>query len=208
MLYASETKETQPVKLNGNNATPLTVESVDNHVYFYADVDSDRCLAAMKTIHEIDNRLRNERLSRSLPDSYPHTPIWLHIHSYGGSLFAGLGIADRLKTVATPIYSIVEGVCASAGTLISMACSRRYITPNSFMLIHQLRSFMWGTHEEFKDELVVQEKAMDMLVEFYKAHSSLKRKKIREMLKRDTWLNARECLEYGMVDEIVNAGGK
>ena len=163
MLYkAKETKEAEPVKLNGDNATPLTVESVDNHVYFYADVNGDRCLAMMKTIREVDNRLRNERLSRALPDSHPHTPIWLHIHSYGGLLHAGLGSADQLATVATPIYSIVEGVCASAGTLISMACVKRYITPNSFMLIHQLRSFMWGTHEEFKDELIVQEKAKDL----------------------------------------------
>ena len=46
-------------------AVPLTVETVDNHIYFYSDVDGDRCLALLKTIREVDSRLRMERVSRT-----------------------------------------------------------------------------------------------------------------------------------------------
>lgn len=120
----------------------LTVESIDNHVYFYAVVDSDRSLALMRVIREIDVKLENEHGSRNLPPDFPRTPIWLHIHSYGGELFAGLGVADQLQGIRTPIYSIVEGCTASAATLIAMACTRRYIMPTAFILIHQLSSFM------------------------------------------------------------------
>jgi len=68
----------------------LTVESTGNHVYFYADVDSDRCLALLREIRYIDADLRQEYASRDLEGAgYPPVPIWLHIHSYGGSLFAG-----------------------------------------------------------------------------------------------------------------------
>ena len=45
---------------------PLTVETIDNHVYFYCGVDGDRCLALLRTIREVDAKLRNERVSRSL----------------------------------------------------------------------------------------------------------------------------------------------
>src|SRR5690606_4438975 len=180
----------------------LTVEQVDNHVYFYATVDSERCLDLIKQIHELDSDLRSERISRGLEDA-PATPIWLHIHSYGGDLFSGFSTSDQLKRVKSPIYAIVEGVCASAATLIAMSCDKRYILPNSFMLVHQLSTFVWGTHEEFKDEMLLQEKAMERLIKFYEAHSRLNEEEIRDMLKRDFWMDAETSIEKGFVDEML-----
>jgi len=119
--------ETKPGVTVANDDKPkLTVESFDNHIYFYANVDSDRCLAMMREIREIDSKLRRERETRDIPNKVELTPIWLHIHSGGGELFAGLAVADQLARIRTPIYSIVEGVCASAATLISMACTKRF----------------------------------------------------------------------------------
>ena len=81
----------------------------------------------------------------------------------------------------------MEGICASAATLIAMSCARRHILPNSFMLIHQLSSLMWGTHEQFKDEMDLQSKVMERLVMFYVARTKVTEKKIRKMLQRDFW---------------------
>lgn len=180
----------------------LTVESVDNHVYFYAHVDSDRCLDLLRKIRNIDSELRAEQISRGIEDA-PATPIWLHIHSYGGDLFSGFSTSDQLKLIKSPIYAVVEGVCASAATLIAMSCKKRYILPNSFMLIHQLSTMMWGTHEEFKDEMQLQTKAMERLIKFYEQYSMLNEEEIREMLKRDFWMEAETAIEKGFVDEIL-----
>jgi len=188
---------------NGGDDSPrLTVETVDNHIYFYADVDSDRCLALMRSIRETDAALRTEYVSRGL-DGQPMTPIWLHIHSYGGDLFAGFSVADQLKMIQSPVYTVVEGICASAATLIALSSKRRYILPNSFMLIHQLSSMMWGTHEQFKDELNLQNKAMDRLVEFYAEHTNTTEEQLRDMLRRDFWMDAQTCVDNGFVDEIL-----
>jgi ATP-dependent protease ClpP protease subunit len=187
-----------------NSETPrLTVETVDNHIYFYADVDSDRCLALVRSIREADSRLRGEYLSRGM-EGMPQTPIWLHIHSYGGDLFTGFSLADQFTMIQTPIYSVVEGICASAATLISMSCTKRYILPSSFMLIHQLSGLKWGTHEQFKDEMTLQNKAMDRLVEFYAAHSKTSAEDIRSMLTRDYWMDAESCVKQGFADEILS----
>jgi ATP-dependent protease ClpP protease subunit len=189
----------------GGHETPrLTVETVDNHIYFYADVDSDRCLALIRAIRQADSELRSEYLSRGM-EGMPPVPIWLHIHSYGGDLFTGFSLADQLKMIKTPIYSVVEGICASAATLISMSCARRYILPSSFMLIHQLSGFKWGTHEQFKDEMTLQMKAMDRLAEFYAAHSKVTDTEIRDMLTRDYWMDAENCVKLGFVDEILQS---
>lgn len=183
---------------------PLTVETIDNHVYFYCGVDGDRCLALLRTIREVDAKLRNERVSRSLASAnIPPTPIWLHIYSGGGDLFAGLACADQLQRFETPIYSVIEGMCGSAATLISMACSRRYILPNSFMLVHQLSSVMWGTHEQFKDEMKLQEMAMARIVSFYAQRTDVSEMEIREVLKHDMWMSSSEALQAGFVDEIL-----
>jgi ATP-dependent protease ClpP protease subunit len=182
----------------------LTVETVDNHIYFYADVDSDRCLALIRAVRETDSELRKEYLSRGM-EGMPLTPIWLHIHSYGGDLFTGFSVADQLTMIKSPIYSVVEGICASAATLISMSCVRRYILPSSFMLIHQLSGVKWGTHEQFKDEMTLQSKAMDRLVEFYADKSKTTQEEIRNMLLRDYWMDAETCVSQGFVDEILTA---
>jgi hypothetical protein len=52
------------IKAASDAPARLTVESIDNHVYFYADVDSDRCLSMIRQIREIDIRLRTEQISR------------------------------------------------------------------------------------------------------------------------------------------------
>ncbi len=190
------------IKASSDAPPKLTVEAVDNHIYFYADVDSDRCLDLMRNIRRADAELRNERISRSLPDDFPQTPIYLHIHSGGGNAFMGLAMIGQLQSIKTPIYSIVEGLSASAATLISMACTKRLILPNSFMLIHQLSSVHWGTHESFEDELALQNKIMDKLAGFYAQHSQLTDDQVREMLKRDTWMDENEAIEKGLADAL------
>lgn len=187
---------------SGDDSPRLTVETVDNHIYFYADVDSDRCLALMRSIRETDAALRTEYVSRGL-EGQAMTPIWLHIHSYGGDLFAGFSVADQLRMIQSPVYTVVEGICASAATLIALSATRRYILPNSFMLIHQLSSMMWGTHEQFKDELNLQNKAMDRLVEFYAENTNTTEEQLREMLRRDFWMDAKSCVENGFVHEVL-----
>ena len=202
MLNWTQEKDITEKQVEGSSTPKLTVESTGNHVYFYSDINSDRCLALMKEIRAIDNMLRVERASRNIPVENHMVPIWLHVNSYGGSLFDGFGIADQLATIKSPIYSIIEGCCASAGTLLSMSCTRRYIMPSAFVLIHQLSSLCWGTYEQFTDEMHVLDMAMKTITNFYHKHSNLDKKTIRAILKRDSWFDAKECVKNGFVDEI------
>lgn len=193
----------RPTAFSADDSDMLTVETLDNHIYFYADVTTDRALALIQEVRRLDANLRNEQTSRGIDETHPKTPIWLHIHSYGGDLFTGFSLADQLKMIQSPIYTIVEGICASAATLIAMVGSHRYILPSAFMLVHQLSAGMWGTHEQFKDQFAMQQKTMERLVAFYEGHSKLSADQIREMLKRDTWLDAEECIQNGFALEVM-----
>lgn len=188
---------------SGGDSNTLTVETVSNHIYFYSEVNQDRCLDLIKQIKSLDEKLRNERLTRNIPSDFPHTPIWLHVFSPGGGLFAGLTISDQIKQIETPIYSIAEGYCASAATFISMSCTKRFIQPSGYMLIHQLSSGYWGTYEQLKDDMKLNDMLIEKMVQFYLDHTKMDEEEIRETLKRDSWFNAEQALEKGLVDEIL-----
>lgn len=195
--------ETESPSIEGSNYVPLTVESVDNHIYFYSGVNSDRCLELIRQLKNLDTTLRTERESRSIPIDYPATPIWLHINSSGGGLFDAFAVADQIKTIKTPIYSIVEGYAASAATILSMSCTKRFIQPTAFMMIHQMSSIAWGKYEELKDEMNILNMAMDALYNFYIEYSNIKRKEIEKLLTHDSWFNAIDCIKRGLVDEKI-----
>ncbi len=199
LVYGNETLSSSS---EDSSRVPLTVESIDNHIYFYSNINSDKCLDLIKRIKELDTTLITELETRSIPVDFPFTPIWLHINSSGGRLLDAFAVVDQIKQTKTPIYSIVEGYVASAATVISMGCSKRFIQPTAFMMIHQLSSVAWGKYEEMKDGMNLLDMAMDALYNFYVDYSKIKKKEIKQLLQHDSWFNANHCIEKGLVDKI------
>ena len=78
--------------------------------------------------------------------------IYLHISSFGGSVFDALTAIDVITSCKVDVYTIIDGASASAGTLISVVGKKRYIRPNAYMLIHQLSSGCWGKMNELEDD--------------------------------------------------------
>lgn len=171
------------------------VMRIDNHVYFYADVNPLTCLNLMNELRAAAANLRAA--------NFTGIPIILHIMSDGGAAFAGLAVADQMHQVGWPVRAIVEGLCASAGTLIALACSHVAIQRNAFMLIHSLSAGFDGTYEQVKDHAGMLETLHNQMVDFYVAHTSAERGRIEEMMKRDTWLTAAKALEAGIVHEVL-----
>jgi ATP-dependent Clp protease protease subunit len=75
-------------------------------------------------------------------------PIKLYITSNGGLVYQVFMAIDTIMNMKVPVHTICKGLVASAGTLLSLAGRKRYITENSYMLIHQIRSGMTGKFSE------------------------------------------------------------
>ncbi len=176
----------------------------ENHIYFYCDVTKKTCLMLNKQINELNNTL----LKQAIDLNIEAIPIYLHINSFGGSLFAAFSSVDTILNSKVPIISIIEGGAASAATIISMVCSKRLMTENSYMLIHQLSSGGCGKFEELKDDFINDIKLMEMLYKLYYEHTHMGINKIKQILKRDLWLKYDECLKLGLVDECHNKNVK
>ena len=174
----------------------------DNHIYYYGGVTTGNCLKLNLAIQDITRKLSLVNVDLGVNN----LKIYLHINSFGGSVFAALSSIDTILNSKYPIVSIIEGAAASAATLISVVCQERVIRNNAFMLIHQMSSSFWGKMEEIKDEFTNLKKLTKKLKRIYKNNTLLNNKtsdiKLNEILKRDIWWDSDECLKYGLVDRI------
>jgi ATP-dependent protease ClpP protease subunit len=129
--------------------------------------------------------------------------IFLHINSFGGSVFAGMSSVDYILNSKVPITTIIDGCAASAATIMSVVGHHRVMHKHSFMLIHQISSAMWGKFEDMKDDMKNSELLMETIIKIYEEHTRIPRSELKEILKRDIWWDAKTCLDYGLVDEII-----
>ena len=130
-------------------------------------------------------------------------PILLYLTTHGGSIYAALKVVDVIKSLKVPVHTIASGYVASAGTLLSMAGKKRFITPHTFMLVHELRSSFWGKYSDAREQLGNMDKLMEMIIQFVKDHSKIQESEIKEILSRDRNWEAADCIKNGIVDEIL-----
>lgn len=196
-----DTEEDDPLQHLTNIFKPHSnMDREKNHIYFYQSVDQDSCLELNRKI----NALNKDLMQHAIEYETEPPNIYLHINSYGGSLFAAFSTIDTIMSSKIPIISIIEGCAASAATIISMACHKRYCTPNSFMLIHQLSTGATGKYEEMKDDFMNDTKLMKLLYKLYLEHTTMNIKTIKKVLKRDLWWNVNECIQHGLIDDVWN----
>jgi len=170
----------------------------DNHIFFYHQIERN-------TISQLNILLREAEeycIITKLRLRVETVPIYLHIYSEGGCLFSAFSTMDLIRSLAVPVYSVIEGATASAGTLISIVCEKRYIRPLGHMLIHQLSSACWGKMSEITDEYHNLKDFMKKIRELYLQHTKLTSKKLEQLLQHDLWLDAQQALLYGLADEL------
>ena len=182
------------------NKTKIPHQINGNEIYFYSQVDLESIYHLNRSLSDIEKQMLITQINLGLSDP-PH--IKLFINSDGGEIFSAFTTVDRIKSSRVPIYTYVEGICASAATLISVCGTKRYMGKNSVMLVHQLRSWCGGTHENFKDEVRNLNLLSEKVRKIYLEHTKFTASDLDEMLKHDIYLSATDCLNYGLVDEIV-----
>ena len=139
----------------------------------------------------------------------PDKEISFYINSPGGSITDGMAIVDTMNYIKCPVSTICVGLAASMGSVL-LTCGakgRRFATPNSEILIHQplISGGLAGQSTEIKihaDHMVkTREKLNKLLSE--KTGQSLEQ--IEKDTERDHYMTAQEALEYGLIDEIIDA---
>lgn len=200
-------KKSQYFVLSTDNGEPTTEKKENsifscssNEIYFYDDVTRQSIFNLNKQLSDVSKSLSILQTQYGF-NTVPR--IKLHVSSDGGDVFPSLSSVDRIKNCKIPVDTYVEGLVASAATLISVVGHHRYISKNAFVLIHQIRSEFWGNFSEFQDETKNMNLLMKSIKKIYLQHTKLKEAELDDILKHDIYLDAEEALNYGIVDEIV-----
>ena len=186
-------------KIEDNNQSP-------NEYYLYSDITVNSVMGLLKFIKNAEKRWNNFLLENfDIVEKAEPKPLKIYINSEGGEIFAAIPLIDAITNSKIPIHTYIEGIAASAASLISMSGHKRYITTNSFMLIHELRTGVEGTYSNLTDERDNCDKLMSVITNFYKKKTEDKfsNEMLQSILKRDIILSSNECLNFGLVDQIV-----
>ena len=142
-----------------------------------------------------------------LANEDPKADISLYVNSPGGSVTAGLGIVDTMNFVPCKIATYIIGQAASMGSVIASCGTKgkRYSLPHSKNLMHQplLSGVLEGQATDLEIEAREMLRLRDILFEIYANATGTDQKIIHEDCERNKWLDPKEMLEYGLIDEIL-----
>lgn len=193
-----ESSDDEEDEVKSVNKEDQKITKVNNHIYFYAEVDRNTIF----TLSQLIKKAEKENINVSENFSIDPPDIYLHISSFGGSVFDAFTAIDIINSCRVNINTIIDGATASAGTLISVVGKKRYMRPNSFMLIHELSSSFWGKMTEIEDDFENNKKLMNKIKDIYKTYTKVPKKELNEILKHDLWWDNDICLKYELVDEL------
>lgn len=186
------------------------ISILGNHIYFYTKITKRTALDLIKSITDIANnimtiKIHNGNNNLYEDDDYEDTynPIYLHINSGGGCLFSCMAIVDTIKNCKVPVYTIGEGQIASASSILLLAGKKRFMTENSFILIHELRTYVSGTFSNLEDDYENSKLLMKKMIKYYKKRSLIPEKVLQTLLKKDIYIEAKKSKKYGFIDKII-----
>jgi ATP-dependent Clp protease protease subunit len=142
-------------------------------------------------------------------DGVQGNELRVEINSPGGDVMAGLGMYNMLRSFAASgktVTTRVTGVAASIASIIALAGDKREMPKNTFAMVHQPASLMMGayTADELRDHADVTEKIAGTMRTLYADRMGVDEAKATEIMAKDTWLTADECLELGFATDLTD----
>lgn len=165
------------------------------HVYMYSSIENDSAgfgFTAKALINELSDKTFNELI--------------LHVNSEGGDLFEAIAIYNYLDTVklsGTTVKAIVDSLCASSASVITMAAQHIYMKHNARMMIHNPMAVGMGDSDKLKEYAQALEEITNECINIYANRTGLAPETIKDLMKKESWLNAETCKEFGFCDEIL-----
>lgn len=185
---------------------PTVIDKINNNerVYdIYSRLLKDRIIIING---EIDNNLANSVVAQLLYlDSLNNEDISIYINSPGGSVTDGMAIYDTMNFINSDVSTIGLGICASmaAFLLSSGKKGKRYILPNSEVMIHQPLGGVKGQATEIKIAAEHILKTKDKLNKILSLNTKKSLDIIEKDTDRDNFMDSKEALKYGIIDEII-----
>ncbi len=177
------------------------VSNTESELILYGDIvdskpwwsnESDQFIIPKEFLNDLEKIKNNKKVT-------------IRINSGGGDIFVALAIYTQLKTLDVYKTVIIDGICASAATIITMAGDIVKIPSSALMMIHNPKWLLFNYYEEEDLEKAknVLSKCKQSIIETYKTKTNLSEEKISEMMDNETWFLGKEAVENGFADEVL-----
>jgi len=197
---------------NFKNVVPMVVESSGRGERAY---DIYSLLLKERIIFlgtPIDDQVANVIVAQLLFLNHedPEKEIQMYVNSPGGQIYAGLAIYDTMQMISNPISTVAVGVTASFGTVILTAGTkgRRYALPNATIHMHQPLGGAQGQATDIEIQAKQIMRLKSLLNGMMAKHTGQPLEVIERDLDRDYYLDARQAVDYGLVDQVLEAPEK
>ena len=197
---------------NFNNVIPMVIESSGRGERAY---DIYSLLLKERIIFlgtPIDDQVANLIVAQLLFLNHedPEREIQMYINSPGGVIYAGLAIYDTMQMISNPISTVAVGVTASFGTVLLTAGTkgRRYALPNATIHMHQPLGGAQGQATDIEIQAKQILRLKSLLLGIMAKHTGQPLEVIERDSDRDYYLEAKGAVEYGLVDQVLEAPEK
>jgi len=131
--------------------------------------------------------------------------VW--INSPGGDCVAAAQIYNMLREYEGNVTVKIDGIAASAASVIAMAGDKVLMSPVSMMMIHNPMTIAFGDSGEMQKAIDMLKSVKDSIINAYEIKTGLSRAKLAHLMDAETWMDAGKAVELGFADEIIKRNG-
>lgn len=129
----------------------------------------------------------------------------IHINTPGGSVFDGFVIYNQIKNSAADVTFIINGLCASMGTVIMLAGNRIKMLDNSFIMTHAPSGWLDGNADEFERYAKMLRSIEDIFSKYFAKKTGKTPEEAKAFMNGDNWYSAAEALDIKLIDEVIES---
>lgn len=168
----------------------------------------ERTLFLNGTIAEdswFDDDVTPQMFKEELMDGSGNITVW--INSPGGDCVAAAQIYNMLREYKGDVTVKIDGIAASAASVIAMARDKVLMSPVSMMMIHNPMTIAFGDSGEMQRAIDMLFSVKDSIINAYELKTGLSRVKLAHLMDAETWMDANKAIELGFADEIIQRNG-
>lgn len=174
-----------------------------------ADEGSERVLELYGTIAEtswFDDDVTPQMFHDELFAGKGPVTVWLN--SPGGDCIAASQIYTMLMDYQDDVTVKIDGIAASAASVIAMAGTKVLMAPTALMMIHNPMTGAYGNHTDMEKAIEMLDEVKESILNAYEIKTSLSRAKLSHLMDSETWMNANKAIELGFADDILKDSKK
>lgn len=130
-------------------------------------------------------------------------PVTVWLNSPGGDCVAASQIYSMLMDYKGNVTIKIDGIAASAASVIAMAGTKVLMAPTALMMIHNPITMAYGNHDDMQKAIEMLDEVKESIINAYEIKTNLSRAKLSHLMDTETWMNANKAIELGFADDIL-----